>query len=329
MKERKLMKAIVNTTYGPPDVLRLEEVDKPIPKDNEVLIKIYATTVNRTNCGFLRAKPFIVRFFAGLSKPKKTILGNEFAGKIEEVGRDAKSFKVGDKVFGYTQDDFGAHAEFVTMPDAGSLTTMPANMSYEQVAPSTEGAYYALNNIRKANVRSGQRILVNGATGAIGSAAVQLIKYFGAEVTAVCSTGSMTLVKRLGADIIIDYKKDDFTQNGKTYDFVFDAVGKSSFGACKKLLKPYGIYCSTELGYLAQNPFLALWSTKFGNKKVIFPIPKQSKENVIFFKKLMEEGKFKPLIDRRYPLEEIIQAYKYVEKGHKKGNVVITVKHGY
>jgi len=321
------MKAIVHTRYGPPEFLQLKEVEKPTPSDNEVLIKIHATTVNRTDCGFLRAKPFIVRFFSGLIKPRNASLGNEFAGKIEAVGRDVTSFHVGDKVFGYNDVDFGAHAEYMTTPEESMLATMPANMSYEEAAPSTEGAHYALTNIRKANIQGGQRILVNGATGAIGSAAVQLVKYFGADVTAVCNTKNVALVKSLGADEVIDYTKEDFTKNGQTYDVVFDAVGKSSFRRCKALLKSGGIYISTELGFFAQNPLLAMWTSVFGSKKVIFPIPKSRKEDVLFFKELIEAGKFKGVIDRCYPLEQVVEAFKYVEKGQKTGNVVITVGH--
>ena len=322
------MKAIVYHKYGPPDVHEYQEVEKPTPKHNEVLIKVHAVTVNRTDCGFLRAKPFIVRFFTGLIKPRRTILGNEFAGKIEAVGKDVTSFKVGDKVFGYNDDDFGARAEYMTTPEEGMLAIMPANMSYEEAAPSTEGAHYALNIIKKTNIQSGQIILINGATGAIGSAAVQLVKYFGADVTAVCNTKNVALVQSLGADEVIDYTKEDFTKNGQTYDVVFDAVGKSSFRRCKALLRPGGIYVSTELGFFAQNPFLAMWTSIFGSKKVIFPIPKSRKEDVLFFKELIEAGKFKGVIDRRYPLEQIVGAFNYVEKGQKTGNVIITVQGG-
>jgi NADPH:quinone reductase-like Zn-dependent oxidoreductase len=321
------MKAIVCTKYGPPEVLQLKEVEKPTPKDNELLIKIHATTVNRTDCATRMAKPFFARFFTGLMRPKKTILGTEFAGEIEAVGKDVTSFKVGDRVFGFNGIDFGAHAEYMIMPEDGFLTTMPVNMTYEEAAPSTEGAHYAHSFIRNANIQSGQRVLINGATGAIGSAAVQLVKYFGAEVTAVCNTKNMALVKSLGADKVIDYTKEDFTKDDQMYDAVFDAVGKSSFSRCKPLLKPGGIYISSELGYMAQNPILALVTPLIGNKKVMFPIPKHSDENIVFFKKLIETGKFKAVIDRCYPLEEIIEAYKYVETGQKTGNVVITVKH--
>jgi len=321
------MKAIVCTKYGPPEVLQLKEVAKPTPKDNEILIKIHATTVNRTDCATRKAEPFFARFFTGLIRPKKTILGTEFAGEIEAVGKDVTSFKVGDKVFGFSGNDFGAHAEYMIMPEEGSLATMPANMTYEEAAPSTEGAHYALSFIRKANMQSGQRILINGATGAIGSAAVQLVKDFGADVTAVCSTKNVALVKSLGADRVLDYTKEDFTKDDQMYDAVFDTVGKSTFSRCKPLLKPGGIYISSELGYMAQNPILALVTPIIGNKKVMFPIPKHSDENIVLFKKLIEQGKYKAVIDRKYPLEQIVDAYKYVETGQKTGSVVITVEH--
>jgi len=321
------MKAIVCTKYGPPDVLQLKEVEKPTPKDNELLVKVHATTVNRTDCATRMAKPFFARFFTGLIRPKKTILGTEFAGEIEAVGKDVTSFKVGDKVFGFNGIDFGAHAEYMIMPEDGFLTTMPANMTYEEAAPSTEGAHYAHSFIRNANIQRGQRVLINGATGAIGSAALQLVKYFGADVTAVCNTKNVALVKSLGADKVLDYTKEDFTKDDQMYDAVFDTVGKSSFSRCKPLLKPGGIYISSELGYMAQNPILALVTPIIGNKKVMFPIPKHSDENIVLFKKLIEAGKFKAVIDRCYSLEEIIEAYKYVETGQKTGNVVITLEH--
>ena len=321
------MKAIVCTKYGPPDVLKLKEVAKPVPKDNEVLVKVHATTVNRTDCATRKAEPFFARLFTGLIRPKKTILGTEFAGESEAVGKDVTSFKVGDKVFGFNGNDFGAHAEYMIMSEAGFLTTMPENMTYEEAAPSTEGAYYAHSFIRNANIQSGQRVLINGATGAIGSAALQLVKYFGADVTAVCSTKNVALVKSLGADKVIDYTKEDFTKDDQIYDAVFDAVGKSSFSRCKPLLKPGGIYISSDLGYMAQNPILALVTPIIGNKKVMFPLPLQIDENIVLFKKLIEAGKFRGVIDRCYPLEEIVEAYKYVETGQKTGNVVITLQH--
>lgn len=319
------MRAIINTEYGPPEVVSLMEVDKPVPKDNEVLIKIYATTVNRTDCGFRSAQYFISRFYSGLLRPKFKTLGNEFAGVIETIGKDVKLFNIGEKVFGYNDTKFGAHAEYMTMAEHEAITTMPGNLTYEEAAPLTEGGHYALCNIRAVKIKAGQNVMVYGATGAIGSAAVQLLKYFGAKVTAVCSTNNIELVKSLGADVVIDYTKQDFTKTDQTFDFVFDAVGKSSFGQCKPLLNKKGIYISTELGKNSENIFLALTTKFFNNKKVLFPLPTISKEDVIFLKELAETGKYKPVIDRQYRLEQIVEAYKYVETGQKTGNVVITL----
>ncbi len=318
------MKSIIYTKYGPPEVLQLNEVPKPIPKNHELLIKVHASTVNRTDCGFLRGTPFITRFFSGLFSPKNRTLGNEFAGEIEEIGKDVTLFKKGEKVFGYNDITFGAHAEFMIMSEDQSITTMPTNITYEEAAPITEGAHYALCDIRAAKIKNGQRILVNGATGAIGSAAVQILKHFGAIITAVCDTKNVDLVKSLGADEIIDYTKQDFTKINQTFDMVFDAVGKSSFKQCKLLLKKGGIYISTDLGYMSQNPFFALITPLFGNKKVLFPIPTISKDDVIFFKELVENGQYTPVIDRQYSFSQIIDAYRYVETGQKTGNVIIT-----
>jgi len=321
------MKAIVYKKYGPPDVLQLKEVEKPTPKDNEVLVRVNATTVNRTDSAMIRAKPFIMRFFTGLFKPNNPILGTEFAGKIEAVGKDVMSFKVGDKVFGLNDNGLSSHAQYMTILEDKALTIIPENITYEQAAASTEGAHYAFNFINKVTIKSGQKVLVNGASGAIGSAAVQLLKYFGANVDAVCNTKNIELVKSLGADKVFDYTKEDFTKDDQKYDFVFDTVGKSSFAKCKPLLQPGGIYISSELGYMAQNIFFALVTPVIGNKKVRFPLPVDCKRSVLFIKKLIEEGKFKAVIDRKYSLEQIVEAYKYVETGQKTGNVVITVEH--
>ena len=307
-------------------MVRILEVDKPAAKDNEVLVKVHATTVNRTDSGLRAAKPFINRFFTGLRRPRVTVLGNEFAGQVEATGRGVRSFAVGDRVFGYNGTRFGAHAEYLAMPEDGSLATMPAKVTYEEAAPSTEGSHYALSLIRKAKIRSGQDVLVNGATGAIGSAAVQLLKGLGAEVTAVCGTEHVELVRGLGADRVIDCTAEDFTRDTQTYDVVLDAVGKSSFGRCKRLLKPGGIYLSSDLGPLSQNPILALITPLLRGKKVMFPIPRDNQEMVRYFRELLESGEFKPLIDRRYRLDEIVEAYRYVETGQKVGNVVISVE---
>ena len=319
------MKAAVHTRYGPPDVVRISEVDKPTAKDNQVLVKVHATTVNRTDSGLRAAKPFINRFFTGLRRPRVTILGNEFAGAVEAVGRGVTAFEVGDRVFGYNGTRFGAHAEYLAMPEDGSLATMPADLTYEEAAASTEGSHYALSLIRKAKLRRGQDVLVYGATGAIGSAAVQLLKHLGANVTAVCGSEQLELVRGLGADRVIDYTAGDFTKDEQRYDVVLDAVGKSSFGRTKRLLKPRGIYLSSDLGPLSQNPILALITPLFGGKRVRFPIPRDNQEMVRYFKGLIESGAFRPLIDRRYRLEEIVEAYRYVESGQKIGNVVISV----
>jgi NADPH:quinone reductase-like Zn-dependent oxidoreductase len=320
------MKAAVHTSYGPPDVVRISEVEKPTAKDDEVLVKVHATTVNRTDCGFRAAKPFFVRFFTGLIRPRVTVLGTEFAGEVEAVGSGVRSFEIGDRVFGFNGSRFGAHAEYMAIADDGSVAAMPTNVTYEEAAASTEGSHYALSFIRKAKIRSGQDVLVNGATGAIGSAAVQLLKRLGAEVTAVCDTEHVELVRGLGADRVIDYTAEDFTRDTQTYDVVLDAVGKSSFGRCKRLLRPRGIYLSSDLGPLSQNPILALITPLFGGKRVMFPIPRDDQETVRYFKELLESGAFRPVIDRRYPLDQIVEAYRYVETGRKTGNVVISVE---
>ena len=319
------MKAAVRTRYGPPEVVRILEVDKPTPKDNEILVKVHATSVNRTDCGIRAAKPSILRLLLGLRKPRTTIIGTEFAGIVEAVGSDVTSFKAGDRVFGYDERSFGAHAEYMSIAEDRAIATIPANLTYDEVAPGTEGSHYALGFIRKAKIQSGQDVLIYGATGGIGSAAVQLLKNLGATVTAVCGTDYVELVKGLGADRVIDYETEDFTKDAQTYDAVLDAVGKSSFSRCRRLLKPGGIYISSELGPKSQNPFLVLITPLFGSKKVKFPFPRYSQEIVTELKEMMESGAFKPVIDRVYPLDEIVEAYKYAESGRKIGNVVISI----
>ncbi len=321
------MKAAVQTRYGPPEVVLISEVAKPTAGDDEVLVKVHATTVNRTDCACRAARPFFMRLFTGLIRPRATVLGNEFAGMVEAVGRGVTSFGVGDKVFGYNEGAFGAHAEYLSIPQDGSLATMPVGVTYQQAASSTEGSHYALSHIRAARIRSGQDVLVYGATGAIGSAAVQLLKSLGASVTAVCDTNHMGLVRGLGADRVIDYTSEDFTKDKQNYDVVLDSVGKSSFNRRKRLLKPDGIYVSSELGPLAQNPFLALMAPLHGGRKVLFPIPKHDQLMVRYLREMMESGKFKPVIDRTYPLDQIVEAYRYVETGQKTGNVVISLEH--
>jgi NADPH:quinone reductase-like Zn-dependent oxidoreductase len=319
------MKAAVYTEYGPPEVLRIEEVEKPAPKPDEILIQVHAATVNRTDTGFRTAEYFISRMVTGLFKPRRTIGGSEFAGEVVEVGSEVKDFEVGDKVFGFEDVRSGAHAEYMIEAANGSVAKMPEGFSYQELAPAGEGATYALSTIRAAGVEKGQKVLVYGASGAIGSAAVQILKHLGAEVVAVCGTGNVETVKSLGPDRVIDYETEDFTQLEDRFDFILDAVGKSSYGVCKKLLKSDGKYCSSELGTGGQNPLLAVWFAITGSRKVIFPIPKINKEKMEYIKGLIEAGSYKPVIDRTYTLDEIIEAAKYVETGQKSGNVVIKI----
>ncbi|GAA2438376.1 NAD(P)-dependent alcohol dehydrogenase [Actinomadura vinacea] len=319
------MKAAVHTRYGPPDVVRITEVSEPSIGDGDLLVKVHATTVNRTDCGYRAARPFFIRTFTGLARPRRTVLGTEFAGVVEAVGGGVTAFTVGDKVFGYNEGAFGTHAEYLAVPETGAIATMPAGVAFEEAAPGTEGSHYALAFIEAAGVQAGQDVLVHGATGAIGSAAVQLLKSLGATVTAVCDTANLELVRGLGADRVVDYTAQDFTRDEQTYDAVFDAVGKSTFRRCKRLLKPGGAYLSSELGRWAQNLVLALVTPLLGGRKVKFPFPGKDEEMVPYFRELIESGEFRPVIDRRYPLDRIVDAYRYVETGRKVGNVVINV----
>ena len=316
----------MHTSYGPPEVVRIAEVNKPVPEDNEVLVRVHATTVNRTDCGFRGAKPFLTRFFTGLRRPRARVQGGEFAGQVEAAGRDVTSFAVGDRVFGFTGWRFGAHAEYLTIPEDASLATIPASLTYEQAAPGTEGAIYALSFIRTAKIRRGHHVLVNGATGAIGSAAVQLLRPLGARVAATCGTRHLELVRSLGADRVVDYTAGDFTKDTEGYDVVIDAVGKSSFLRCRPLLKSRGIYLSSDAGPLWQNLFFVLLTPLFGGRTAKFRPPRHDQETIRYLKGLLEAGQFMPLIDRRYPLDQIVEAYRYVETGQKLGNVVITVE---
>lgn len=319
------MKAAVHTRYGPPEVVRIRDVNRPTVGDRDVLVRVHATTVNRTDCAYRAARPFFMRLLTGLTRPRRTIMGTEFAGEVEAVGRGVTSFAVGDRVFGYNEGAFGAHAEYLSVPENGSIATMPAGATFEQVAPGTEGAHYALAFIRHAGTHAGQNVLVYGATGGIGSAAVQLLRNLNVTVTAVCATANLALVQGLGADRVVDYTAGDFTDDEQTYDAVFDAVGKSTFGRCRRLLKPGGVYVSPELGPWAQNPILTLVTPLLRGRKVKFPFPQDNQAIVRHLRKLIESGDYKPVIDRRYPLDQIVDAYRYVETGQKTGNVVITV----
>jgi len=324
------MKAVVYTRYGTPDVLDIKEVETPTPKDNEILIKIYATTVNRTDYATINAIPFFARIVTGLFRPKRKIPGTEFAGIVEQLGKGVTNKKIGDKVFGFFDMSPGAQAQYMAI-DEKLTVEIPENIAFQQAAASCEGAHYAYCSFKRINLKKGQNTLIYGASGAIGSAALQLLKHFGMKVTAVVSTRHIDLMASLGADKIVDYTRKDFTKDDQQYDFVFDSVGKSSFRKCFKLLKPGGVYLSSDLGFLGQNIFLPLITPVIkpilGNRKTIFPIPDDIRGSLLLIKDLIEKGKFKSVIDREYPLEKIVEAYKYVGEKHKTGSVVITVNH--
>lgn len=319
------MKAAIRRFYGSPQNIRIEEIEKPVPKDNEVLIKVYATTVNRTDCANLTAKPFIMRLVIGFFRPRKIILGTDFAGTVVEIGKNVQDFKIHDRVFGFTDLGLESQAEYLKITPKGNVLTVPDNVGFKEAAASLEGAHYAYSFIHRVKIKPGQNILINGASGAIGSAVLQFTKQFDAQITAVCSTKNMDLIQSLGADKVIDFTKEDFTRNTEKYDFILDAVGKSTFGKCKPLLKKGGVYISSELGPYSQNPFLALFPSLGDKKKVIFPIPYNVQKTLPFIKNLLERKEFKPVIDREYSLDEISKAYEYVMTGEKTGNVIISV----
>jgi NADPH:quinone reductase-like Zn-dependent oxidoreductase len=316
------MKAVVCDRYGPPEVLRIEDIERPVPGPYEVLIRIRATTVNRSDTETRQGSPAVARLLTGLRRPRHRVLGTELAGEVEAIGPTVTEFKPGDAVFGVRAWKFGTHAEFVCMRESAALAPKPAGMSFEEAAAVCDGVILALMGLRPADVRKGRSILVYGASGSIGTAAVQLSRYFGADVTAVCGTKNLDLVRSLGAEQVIDYTREDFTANGQAYDVIFDAVGKHSFGRCRDSLNPGGIYLATDG---LHNLLLAQW-TRFGDKKVIFPIPpRYTKQDVLFLKGLLEAGQYRAVIDRRYPLAEVVEASRYVDTEQKTGNVVLTV----
>ncbi len=331
------MKAIVYTEYGPPDVLQLKEVEKPAPKDDEILIRNHATTVNigdiwarnfkeMTPSKFTMPLPLWLpsRMYFGFTKPRINILGSEFAGEVEAVGKDVKRFRKGDQVFGYRGQKMGANAEYLCVPEEGLVAVKPANMIYEEAASVPYGALTALSLLRKAKIQRGQKVLINGASGSIGSAAVQLAKYFGAEVTGVCGTPRLEFVKKLGADKVLDYTREDFTRNGETYDLIFDILGKSSFSSCKSSLKQNGIYLLAS--FKIKQLFQMLWTSIVPGKKVICTLSSEHPKDLLFIKELVESGQIKSIIDRCYPLEQTAEAHRYVEKGYRKGSVIITME---
>ena len=312
------MKATIRRTYGLPDQIKVGDIEKPIPKDNEVLIKVHATSVNRTDCANLTAKPFIMRFFLGFFKPRKIVLGTDFAGEVVSLGKNVKSFSIGDRVFGFNDLGLESQAEYVTNVEK-NIFPIPENIDYKQAAASLEGAHYAYTFIHKVNIQPGQKVLINGSTGGIGSALLQFVRQYNVEITATCNTKNIQLIKSLGADKIYDYTKEDFTADRIKYDFIFDAVGKSTFGKCKPLLKYSGIYISSELGPYSQNLLYSI----INSKKVIFPVPFSTQKTIPYIKELLKEEKFKSVIDREYSLEEISLAYEYVLRGEKTGSVIV------
>lgn len=318
------MRAVVYTKYGSPDVLDLKNVQKPTPKDNEVLIRVHATSVTAADCLMRRGDTFISRVFLGFIKPRRRILGTEIAGEIEKTGKEVNRFKEGDQIYGFTGFGLGAYAEYNCMPENGSFVLKPTNMDYNEAVAVVDGASTALFFLKdKANIQNGQKVLIIGASGSIGTFAIQIAKYFGAEVTGVCSTVNLDLVKSLGADKVIDYRKDDFTKNDEKYDIILDTAGKSSFSQSKPCLNKKGKYLLTNGGLLDR--FLMLWTGISGGKKLITGMSIEKTESLIFIKKLIEEERIKLVTDKVYKLENIAKAHDYVEKGHKRGNVIITI----
>lgn len=321
-----MMTAVVSARYGSPDVLEIRQVPKPAPRPDEVLVKVHATTVTRTDCGMLRPHPSFGRIVLGLRRPKITTLGIDFAGEVEAVGPGVASFKPGDRVFGLSPDTFGAHAEYLCVPQHGAIAPMPAGLPFDE-AVVCEGAWYADTNLRAFRLEPGDRILVYGASGAIGTAAVQLARICGATVTAVVATRQMDLLRSLGADRVVDYTAEDVTRIGETFDRVLDAVGRTTFFRCRRLLAPNGVFAATDLGPWCQNPLLAIWSSISGSRRVLFPLPRsgQAQDVVHRLKAHLEAGRYRAVIDRKYHLEAIADAYRYVETGQKTGIVAIHV----
>lgn len=319
------MKAAVYTKYGPPEVLQLQETEKPSPKDNEILLRLEATAVNSGDLRIRKADPFGVRLFFGLMKPKRNILGAVFSGEIVSVGKDVRLFHVGDEVFGHTDMRFGAYAEYMSLSESSTVALKPDSLKHTEAAVIPFGGTTALHFIKKAKIKPGQKVLINGASGAVGSAAIQLAKYFGARVTGICSTANIDLVKSLGADEVIDYTKSDFTKNSETYDIIFDTVNKIPFSNGIKSLNKNGILILSSAGM--SEMLQGFWTSMTNSKKVLTGVISHNADDINFLKNLIESNKLKPVIDKTYPLEQIAEAHTYVEKGHKKGNVAIIINH--
>lgn len=318
------MKAVFRNKYGDPSVLEVKELPVPVPGPTDVLIKVMATTVNRTDCGVLWGKPFIFRFFTGLFRPKQVSTGTDFAGVVEAVGKSVTTFRPGDRVFGFNDVGCGSHAACLVFPANGGIAKLPDAVSFEAGAAATEGAHYAYNYIRKTGMKKGDEVMVYGATGAIGSAAVQLLVEMGVHVTAVGNTKNKDLIQSLGPANLIDYETEDFTAGEKRYHFILDAVGKSSFGVCKKLLRPGGKYMSSELGPGNENLYLPLF-TRWRKKRMVFPLPTDIKATLHYIAPLLASGHYKPVIDRYYKLDQIRDAFDYVNSGQKTGNVLLKI----
>jgi NADPH:quinone reductase-like Zn-dependent oxidoreductase len=318
------MKAALHRQYGDETAIKIESVDLPEPKPNEIRVKVYAATVNRTDCAYLTGKPAIMHVVAGFGKPRNPISGSDFSGVVELVGDSVTKFKQGDRVAGFNDNALSSHAEYLLIQEEGNITKIPTDLTFADAAASLEGAHYAYNFIKRIPDINGKKVLVNGATGAIGSAGLQFLKYHGATVTAVCPSENDEVVRSIGADETIHFDKTDFTKSEEQFDVVFDAVGKSTFGKCRNILRPTGLYISSEFGPKFQNPILALLSPVMQGQKVKFPVPTKPKQSIAYIMDRLQDGSFKPLIDRVYPLEEIREAFKYVLTGQKIGNVIIT-----
>lgn len=316
------MQAITRTKYGSPEILTIEEISRPKPKAKQIAIRVHYTTVNRTDCGILIGKPFLIRAFTGLTKPSSLVPGTDFSGEVIEIGDDVSNFNVGDRVWGLNDEGLESHAEYMVIKENKAVLKIPEGISFQHAVASAEGAHYAFNFLNKIKLKNGDKVLVNGATGAIGSAMVQMLIHYGAKVTAVANTKNMELINSLGVEKCWNYETEDFTTDEENYDYICDAVGKSRFAACKRIMKDKSIYTSSELGPRSENlylPFLTFWK----KKRVIFPIPSKPRRSLLFMNKLLENREFKPLIDRVYPKEQIKEAYEYVMIGEKTGNVLI------